>query len=344
MSNKWVLALQIASVYIGTVIGAGFATGKEIVEFFSKYGAGGIVGIICSAVLFVWLGTKMMLIGRRINASSYLQLNQFLFGTLSAYVVNGLMFMMLIGITSVMLSGAGAIFEEQLSLSKQFGIFLTIVLSIAVISFGVKGLSSVNLLVVPLFILFSLIISIEAIIRGDFIDFSLDGVFQPVKSSFLYVSFNLSLAQAVLVPLANAIKDESAIKLGGVVGGLGLSFILFSSYFSLLHLPDAGLFEIPMAEIVKQLFSGFYYIYILVIFGEIFSSLIGNLYGLERQLSSEKPLAKIAGVIFILLLCYLVSLIGYGKLISTLYPLFGYMSIAFFILLMFKKIPDDNKS
>lgn len=27
-------ALQIAAVYIGTIIGAGFATGKEIVEFF----------------------------------------------------------------------------------------------------------------------------------------------------------------------------------------------------------------------------------------------------------------------------------------------------------------------
>ncbi|MFK4998099.1 hypothetical protein ACI2OX_14265 [Bacillus sp. N9] len=31
--RNWTGAFQIAAVYVGTVIGAGFATGKEIVEF-----------------------------------------------------------------------------------------------------------------------------------------------------------------------------------------------------------------------------------------------------------------------------------------------------------------------
>ena len=28
-------SIQIAAVYVGTIVGAGFATGREIVEFFS---------------------------------------------------------------------------------------------------------------------------------------------------------------------------------------------------------------------------------------------------------------------------------------------------------------------
>ncbi|MFL6516822.1 MAG: hypothetical protein ACJ8GL_01940, partial [Bacillus sp. (in: firmicutes)] len=38
MKRDWTQAFQIAAVYVGTVVGAGFATGKEIVEFFSRFG------------------------------------------------------------------------------------------------------------------------------------------------------------------------------------------------------------------------------------------------------------------------------------------------------------------
>ena len=31
--SRWSRIFQIAAVYVGTVVGAGFATGKEIVEF-----------------------------------------------------------------------------------------------------------------------------------------------------------------------------------------------------------------------------------------------------------------------------------------------------------------------
>lgn len=38
MNKNWV---KIASIYIGTVIGAGFASGREIIEFFGIYGLKG---------------------------------------------------------------------------------------------------------------------------------------------------------------------------------------------------------------------------------------------------------------------------------------------------------------
>ncbi|MEK1832032.1 hypothetical protein AAAC51_33515 [Priestia megaterium] len=36
--KRWKLTLQVAATYVGTVVGAGFATGKEIVQFFTQYG------------------------------------------------------------------------------------------------------------------------------------------------------------------------------------------------------------------------------------------------------------------------------------------------------------------
>lgn len=116
-------AFQLAFVYVGTVVGAGFATGKEIVEFFVRFGWIGLIGILISGVIFTGLGAKMMLISKRIEAESYQDMNRFLFGVAASRYINIVMFFILLGVTSVMISGAGAIFEEQLGISKEYGIF-----------------------------------------------------------------------------------------------------------------------------------------------------------------------------------------------------------------------------
>ena len=55
MKTKWGAVLQIAAVYVGTIVGAGFATGQEIVEFFSRFGFIGLIGILMSGYLFIFL-------------------------------------------------------------------------------------------------------------------------------------------------------------------------------------------------------------------------------------------------------------------------------------------------
>ena len=48
--------LKVAGVYITTIIGAGFASGQEIVQFFSSYYEGGFYGIILAGILFAIIG------------------------------------------------------------------------------------------------------------------------------------------------------------------------------------------------------------------------------------------------------------------------------------------------
>lgn len=335
------VAFQVAAIYIGTVVGAGFATGREIVEFFTKYGNSGLLSIIVCTWLLSWLGMKMMVLGHRIGAKSYQQLNHFLFGSFLGPVFNTMMLLTLIGVTSVMLSGAGAIFKEQLHMSAQFGILLTIILTSVVMVFGITGISSVNVIVVPIFILFSLFLSYETLesstISFDLISHpSLSSIF----SSFLYASFNLALAQAVLIPLASQIQDEESMKLGAKLGGIGLGIILCTSHLALSSLPNVEMYDIPMAELIKGSFVGFYYLYLLVMYGEVFTSVIGNVYGIERQMKASFHFPSIGIVAVLLCVTYFISLVGYSDLITRLYPLFGYMSVGFLLLLAVKKVPN----
>ena len=50
-------AVVIAGVYIATVIGAGFASGSELVSYFVKYGRISILGVLLCGVCFGLLAT-----------------------------------------------------------------------------------------------------------------------------------------------------------------------------------------------------------------------------------------------------------------------------------------------
>ncbi|MFS0861828.1 hypothetical protein [Fredinandcohnia sp. 179-A 10B2 NHS] len=337
MRGNWGAAFQIGAVYVGTIVGAGFATGREIVEFFTQYGIYGLAGIGISGFLFIWLGTRIMLIANRIQADSYKEFNEYLFGKKAAIIVNILMLLVLVGVSSVMLSGAGAVFHEQLGLSYQLGIFLTIILSIFVLLFGIKGLFGVNMFVVPIMIFFSVVLAIEVIVTEPV------SILQTVEtehtsyrwiiSPFLYAAFNLTMAMPVLVPLAKEMKDEKTLRWGGLIGGGSLCLILLTSHISLSALPDVKLYEIPMAEVMKHFMFTFYWLYILVIYGEIFTSVIGNIFGLERQVRKMIKVPSLMIVGGILAVSYVISQLGYGSLISFLYPLFGYVSLIVLVLL-----------
>lgn len=345
MRNRKISILLLAATYVGTVIGAGFSSGKEIVTFFSVYGALGTIGITISGLLFILIGTKIMIISSRIGAYSYQQLNEYLFGRSIARVINLFIFFVVIGVTSVMLSGAGAVFHEQLGLPFQMGIIITLILSYIVAMRGLDGLFAINSYIVPFMIIFGLFVA--GSIAGEH-PYLLAENLLPVQfsdnlswagSPFAYVAFNLMTAQVVLVPLGKEIQDEHILRWGGFWGGLALFFILLSIHFSLSVFPETFLYEIPMAEIVRHFGTLIHFLFLIVIYGEIFNTVVGNVFGITRQLQSAFHLRYQHAVLIILFVIFLISQVGYGKLLSLLYPLFGYLGLFFLLWLLIKKAP-----
>ncbi|WP_318504989.1 GerAB/ArcD/ProY family transporter [Bacillus sp. T3] len=345
MKSKWSAAFQIAAVYVGTVVGAGFATGKEILEFFSRFGFFGFIGILISGLLLIFLGSKLLRLSAKVGAHSYQEFNEYLFGHFFGRLINIMTLLMLLGVCAVMLSGAGAVFQEQLNLPKTVGLIVTICLSILVLLIGMRGLFVVNIFVVPLMISFSIFLMFKSVQLPQFteqlmyIPHIADG-WKAVVTPFSYAAFNLFLAQAVLVPVATEIQDDDTVKWGGMLGGIALTLILLCGHFVLIMLPQVETYEVPMAIIVKNIASGLYWIYVFIIYGEIFTSVIGNVFGLERQLRNYLSLPSIAIICCIFISTYFISLVEYGELLSYLYPLFGYFSLVFIILLWMKPLKE----
>ena len=53
--------LMTALAFVGLVVGAGFATGQEVIQYFISFGAIGIVGAVLSGVVMAVSGTLVVL-------------------------------------------------------------------------------------------------------------------------------------------------------------------------------------------------------------------------------------------------------------------------------------------
>lgn len=342
--ERWVLASRIGFTYIGTVVGAGFASGQEIMQFFTLFGERGVWGVFVAAVLFAWLGTRMMLLGCRLQARSYEDFNQYLFGERWGPMMAALISVMLLGVTAAMMSGTGSLFEEQLGLSFHAGVIFTVAFSFFFILRGIDGVLSVNSLVVPVMFLFIVMVASHAWQAGELASVA-SLIPEPryahwLPSALVYVSFNLVLTQAVLVPLGAEIADERTIKLGGWIGGIGLGIMLFACNLALqLHWQEVSRLDIPMGHVISTLGVGVKFFFLAMMWAEIFTSLIGNVYGLAANLSQVVPLRKPLIMLLIFGMGYVFSLIGFPTLVHYLYPLFGYCGLVVLGFMVFRRMP-----
>lgn len=347
MNKKISFTLQVAATYIGTVVGAGFATGQEIIQFFTVFQHWGVLGILISTWLFIWMGTKLMLLSKRINAYSYQELNLHLFGKGLGTAVNLFVFLILLGVTSVMVSGAGSIFKEQLGWPYQVGILFTLLLCYIVMLKGLEGIFIVNSLVVPMMICFSLIILVNAGQMQPGAPLSIFDLnswleswrgWQWIMSGIIYVAFNLAMAQAVLVPLGQEMDDVKVLRWGGILGGIGLGFMLLVSHVAFNRLmPDVLQMDVPMAAVIKGFGWLILALFLVVVYGEIFTTLIGNVFGLARQIEQHLHLPEQWIILLILITSFIISQVGFSALVAHLYPVFGYMGLLLLIRMIFVK-------
>lgn len=333
---------QIAFTYIGTIVGAGFATGQEILQFFTRFGWMATLTVAASTFLFIWLGIKLMLLANEVGAESYEDLNKVLFGQKIGEWISLFTLIILFGTTTIMLAGAGSLFHEHLHFSYQSGLAITIVLTYLLLSKGMRAILAVNSVVVPVMLVFTAAVvwsSSQLPNAANWVRLTSDEPLHRIWfSPVLYAAFNLAMAQAVLVPIGSAIKDRAVLYWGGMLGGLGIGVMLLACHFSLsAQMPGITQFEIPMGHLIQPLGRTVQLMYLFVIFGEIFTTFLGDVYGLALQLHSRTGLGHRPLILIILTACYAVSQIGFSTLLSVLYPIFGAVSLSWFVLMMWRR-------
>jgi uncharacterized membrane protein YkvI len=339
--NRRILAVIWA--YLGAVIGAGFASGQELVQFFVLYGDYGFYGTISAAILFALFGVLIMRWARANGLHNYQSVLKSLFGERGAIVLDIVMTIFLFLGTCTMFSACGAVFFEHLNLSKNLGILFAYLGVLLFLFTGRRGMVNSFNLLVPVKILLLLTIVICAAFFSERQTLGMPPVhmFNPVFAwwpiaSILYVAYNYTLAMVVLVEYQSLTSPAEGV-LGAGIGGLMLGLIAMVCYRALmLHLPEVMHFEVPMLYIAGTLGRAAKLIYTVVLLLGILTTAIANTYGFVQRFSHFSRLNYSWCLVISATMSVPLAYRSFSKLVGTVYPLFGLLGIIILIGLLYR--------
>ena len=338
--KKKITPMQIAVLFTGSFLGAGFLSGQELLQFFGRFGAWGLAGMVLAIAAFWLFGWMVLDIAKRTGYTAFDKI--ILHGTHPVLrgFFSAVFLLFLFGCMMGMIAGSGALLEQLFGIPALLGDAAMTLLVLLVAVTGAAGLVAAFGVVVPLLVGAAVVVGALAVLR-----LPTEGLpalpfasGNPLLGNWLFsavsfISYNMMAAITILVPLTQEMEDTRAIR-----RGLGLGSLLLAVIFICILLPMilfralVGDAELPMLALASQVFPALGVLYALLLLCGMFSAALSSLFGITSRL--EVRLGGRLSRRFLALLCALAfvgSIFGFKNVVSYVYPLCGY--VGFFALI-----------
>lgn len=336
-----VACLKVSFVIIGTIIGAGFASGQEIYTFFNVYGIKGLFGICISCLLLGIVIFKTLSISLKAGKIDYnkfiktiipdrLQNNKILLLT-----INNIINIFLAISFFIMVTGFASYFFQEFQISKIYGGVIIAILSFITFSKNIDGIVKTNTYLIPALIILVIWLGFKQIDFNNIV-FTQETLRNKnwLLSSVLYASYNSIILIPILISLKDMIKNKKQITTIFIMVTIIMTILSAVIYFLMqVFIKDLNNIEIPIVYIAGLLGNAYKYIYGLVILVAIFTSAISAGYGFLTNCTKKRK----SYVILSMLICtisILISTFSFSGLINLLYPIFGYLGIIQIIFIL----------
>lgn len=328
-------SVQIGAAYVGAIVGAGFASGQEIVQFFLVFGTQGLWGLALLGLLFAAFGMAVLYLIEQYGVETYQEMMQLLFGKRVGLIFDVWLTLFLLTGLCIMLAGGTAVFVEHLNLPGVLGLGVTAG-GVALGLMGKKtGVLGINSLLVPFMLAAAASVGVAALLYGET---PITSQINPpgaagvlvgnnwLTATILYLSYNLVIGLVILSSLGKKVVQGNII--GGGFGGMFIGLVSLIMGIGLLSFSSRAFFyEIPMVYIAGKVHPFFRYVYIIFLWLALLTTAIANAYGLTN--SAARLTGWNEGVVGLLILALVMPFtpIGFTRLVANLYPLFGYAGL-----------------
>lgn len=343
--------ITYAGAIIAFLIGSGFATGQEILQYYASYGFWGVFGTgSLVLVLISYVAVEFFLTGRREQFEKpsgvfYHYCGKYL-GTFFDFFSILFVFLSF----TVMISGAGAVFEEYYGLSKFIGgIALAAVVGLTV-WFGLTSLVDIIGKIGPVIVIVAIALGVYGIMRdpegiatGNAILPSLD-VTQASSNWFLsglsYVGFCMLWLAAFLSALGKTVKNRREATAGGLVGGIAFSLACMVVGLGLLaNMAEVFDAEIPMLVLASSLGPWVGALISVMILAGIYTTAIPLLWTVSARFFDDKTAKFKYLTIGLAALGTVIGLVlPFSQMVNIVYVINGYVGIILLVLMIIRTI------
>jgi uncharacterized membrane protein YkvI len=346
--QSWFKRLLLPGLgFKAVVIGGGYATGRELAEFFLSAGPrGGLLAILLATVLFSLLCAVTFLVARRLGTYDYRSFFRALLGPAwPLFELTYILFVVLI--LAVYGAAAGEIGSAVFGAPAWVG---TIALAIAIAVIVALGNSAVERLFRDvsylLYGVYALFIVAALVSFGD----RVPGAFAAYQqtdgwalSGLTYVGYNIIGAVVILPVLRHLASDRDAVVAGVLSGPLAMVPALLFFIPMVAFYPAVQSATLPSDYLFQQIgVPAFHLLFQAMIFAALLESGTGSVHAINERVDrawvarhgsplSHRARLAIAGVL--LLGCmFLASRFGLVALIANGYRLLAYILLALYVL------------
>lgn len=324
-------------VIIGTIIGAGFASGQEIYSFFNVYGENGIIGIcISSSILGMAIYSILKKLRQKnINSYSDLLININVPYKL-VYIINIIINIFLLVSFYIMISGFTAYFKQEFSIPSILTAIVILVICYITFMKNIEGIAKVNSIIIPILIAIILLLGYKSDLPNIIFNIDMESI--EISSNWIiksieYAGYNSILLIPILISLKKyAINNEKKIS---IITSSVFFILAIIIYFIIFKWGDVSSVEVPLVYIANKYGTFLKCVYGIVVISAIFTTMISAGYGFLQNSSKSKKVYKIMAIIMCSTAIFVANL-SFSGLVNLTYPVFGILGILQLVFILIK--------
>jgi len=329
------------------VIGGGYATGRELAEYFIPSGPwGGLAAILLSTLLFSFICALTFLFARAVQAQDYRTFFKELLGP-GWFVFEAAYILFIILILAVYGAAAGAIGAAVLGVPEIWGTVALAAAIIAVVTFG--NASVERMFVYVSYLLYAVYLLFIILAFTKFGDRIAAGFAQGGSSAgwlaggTIYAGYNI-IGAVVVLPVVRHLTSSRDAVIAGVVAG-PLAMLPAALFFTAMvaFYPAIASQTLPSDFLLQQMqLPLFHLLFQLMIFSALLESGAGSVHAINERISQAlvarggsalSTRARLAIALALLVGCMFVAQrFGLVALIANGYRALGYILIAVYVL------------
>ena len=337
---NWKDVFLFGGAVMGSVAGAGFASGQEVMQFFTHLGFAGSVGAgLVSMALLSWLTMTILEDGRTCQFHNVNAIFTYYCGSKMGLFFEWFVPTLMLMAVSIMISAAGAAVNEHYGWHPAVGRTLMALLALTTVLLGLKQMVRIVGSIAPFFIAFTILMGLASILENPegIAASSLALETLPVPraysnwfvSGMMYASFLL----VGLMPFTAGVGRQARQKADTCWGGLFAGFFFLAgaiilSTGLLVQIPLVYDRQIPSLAMTANSFPPGASLFALLMLVGIYTASVSMLWtAVNRVQPDEKKLSYRAAATVMALLAYFGGHLQFSTMVGIVYPAVGYLGL-----------------
>ena len=340
--------------FIGVVVGAGFASGQEALQYFVAFGNMGLWGVLLASALMIITGVAILQLGSYFQADEHTAVYDNISGPIVSRILDWGTLATLFSIGFVMFAGGGSTISQQFEgVPIWVGGAIMLVLVLLVGLLDVDKVSNVIGAITPFIIIFVVLATGYTIIVTDVDwsqanEFAVNNVESPLSNWWLaalnYTGLNVMCAVSMSIVIGGNILDNRAVGVGGLIGGFFYLLLLALLVVSLYMVaPEVYKQDLPVLTLINHVNPALGYFMTFIIYGMVFNTAIGMFYAMGKRLTRKKPKLFYPVYAGACVVGFILSFIGFKQLVSSVYPILGWIGLLMIAVMVITWITQRDK-